>query len=308
MRSSSERKIAYTLLLVLFLLTTGCTSLFFQPQKELVDNPIAKLFLPEDVFFKTPDGLTLHGWLFKARDSRGSILVLHGNAQNLSTHVNSVLWLVQEGFNVFIFDYRGYGKSEGKPTVQGVHVDAEAALETLLTLPGVDKEKIAVLGQSIGGAVAVYLVANSPYKQRVKALIIDSVFSSYRLIAREKMAGFFITWPFQYPLSFLFSDYYSPVKWINKVYPVPILILHGAKDRIVPVHHGHILYDAALQPKEFVETAAPGHIRAFADEEVRKNVAAYLSRRFEALRIAERGIFIGLFDLDKHHELSFNCF
>jgi fermentation-respiration switch protein FrsA (DUF1100 family) len=280
---SSGRNIVYTLLVVLFSLTTGCTSLFFQPQKELVDNPIAKLFLPEDVFFKTPDGLMLHGWFFKARDNRGSILVLHGNAENLSTHINSVLWLVREGFNVFIFDYRGYGKSEGKPTVQGIHVDAEAALETLLTLPGVNKEKIAVLGQSIGGAVAVYLIANSPYKQHVKALIVESAFSSYRLIAREKVSLCCITWPFQYPLSFLFSDYYSPVKWIKNVSPVPVLIIHGEADPVVPMHHGRILYDAALQPKEFWETAEPGHIRSFADAMVRKNLATYLSARFQTL-------------------------
>ena len=281
MRLSSGRNIVYTVLVVVFLLTTGCTSLFFQPQKEHVDNPLAKLFLPEDVFFKTPDGLTLHGWFFKARDNRGSMLVLHGNAENLSTHVNSVLWLVQEGFNVFIFDYRGYGKSEGKPTVQGIHIDAEAALETLLTLPGVDKEKIAVLGQSIGGATSIYLVATSPYKRYVKALVIDSVFSDYRLVSREKAGLCCITWPFQYPLSFLVNNDYSPVKWIQKVSPVPILILHGGQDPVAPLHHGLILYDAALQPKEFRETAPPGHTRAFADAVVRKNLVTYLSDRFQ---------------------------
>ncbi len=281
MRLSSVRKIFFTLLLVLFLQTTGCTYLFFQPQKEHVDNPIAKLFLPEDIYFRTPGGLTLHGWFFKARDNRGSILVLHGNAQNLSTHVNSVLWLVREGFNVFIFDYRGYGMSGGHPTVEGIHVDAEAALETLVALPGVDKEKIAVLGQSLGGAVAVYLVANSPYKRYVKALIIESAFSSYRLIAGEKVSLCCLTRPFQYPLSFLVSDTYSPVKWIKNVSPVPVLIIHGEADRVVPMHHGRILYDAAHQPKEFWETVEPGHTRSFADATARKNLVTYLSARFQ---------------------------
>ena len=105
-------------------------SLLLSPERARQQPPAARLFLPENVFFKTSDGLALHGWFLKARDARGTVLVLHGNAENISTHASGVLWLVPEGFNVFIFDYRGYGRSEGRPTVAGVHKDADAALET----------------------------------------------------------------------------------------------------------------------------------------------------------------------------------
>jgi fermentation-respiration switch protein FrsA (DUF1100 family) len=240
------------------------------------------VYAPENIFFKTPEGLTLHGWFLRTHaKAQGSILVLHGNAENLSTHVNSVLWLVDKGFNIFIFDYQGYGRSQGEPTIAGVHRDAEAALETLLSMPQVDKEQIIVLGQSIGGAIAVYTVANTPYKDRIAALVIDSAFSSYRRIAREKLAQVFITWPFQYPLSLFFNDDYSPVKWIKKVAPVPLLIIHGEQDPVVPGHHGQMLYDTALQPKDFWKTTVPGHVSSFADEGVREKLVGYLTEQMK---------------------------
>jgi fermentation-respiration switch protein FrsA (DUF1100 family) len=278
----SKVTIAYSLLFLLFLFFSGCGPLFFYPQKQLYDNPVARQFSPEDIYFKTPDGLTLHGWFLRTHaKAQGSILVLHGNAENLSTHVNSVLWLVDKGFNIFIFDYQGYGRSQGEPTIAGVHRDAEAALETLLSMPQVDKEQIIVLGQSIGGAIAVYTVANTPYKDRIAALVIDSAFSSYRRIAREKLAQVFITWPFQYPLSLFFNDDYSPVKWIKKVAPVPLLIIHGEQDPVVPGHHGQMLYDTALQPKDFWKTTVPGHVSSFADEGVREKLVGYLTEQMK---------------------------
>jgi hypothetical protein len=275
----SKVLIAYPLLFSLCLFCSGCGFLFFYPQKQLHDNLVARLFSPEDVYFETPDGLTLHGWFFRAenQDARATVLVLHGNAQNLSTHVNSVLWLIREGFNLFIFDYRGYGKSQGSPSIKGVHLDAEAALKALLSLPLVDKEKIIVLGQSLGGAIGVYTVANTPYKDRIAALIIDSAFSSYRHIAREKLAQFFITWPLQYPLSYLVGDAYSPIRWIKQVWPVPVLIIHGDKDSVVPMHHGQTLYEEARAPKEFWETTVPGHVMSFADAGVREKLVRYLT-------------------------------
>ncbi|MCE5194139.1 MAG: alpha/beta hydrolase [Nitrospiraceae bacterium] len=231
----------------------------------------------EDVYFKTPDGLKLHGWVLKPKDkSIGFILFLHGNAENISTHINSVLWLVKEEFTVFAFDYRGYGKSDGHPTIEGVHIDAETALEKALSMSG---EKIFVFGQSVGGAIAVYTVANSKYKNNLKALIIESTFSSYREITREKASQIIITWTFQYPLSFLVSDYYSPVKWIKNISPVPLLILHGEYDNIVPLHHGIEISEKAVNPKDFWITETKGHIQSFADKKIREKFIEYLKEK-----------------------------
>jgi uncharacterized protein len=223
------------------------------------------------------DGLTLHGWYFRAKEERGTILICHGNVENLSTHVKLDLWLIDAGYNLFIFDYRGYGRSEGRPDVQGINRDAEAALETLLfTLPRAQRDNIVVFGKSLGGAVAVYTVANSPHKKRVKALILDSTFSSYRGIAREKIAGSVFGWPFQYPLSWLINDDFSPIKFIKGVAPVPVVIIYGKNDDIVPGHHSFMLYDAALLPKDIWENAVPGHVKAQEDEGTRKKLLDYL--------------------------------
>ena len=266
------------LLLLIASVASGCTYLFFKPSKVFVTSPGVRNYSPLDVYFKSPDGLTLHGWYFRATKERGTILICHGNVDNLSTHVKLDLWLIDGGYNIFIFDYRGYGRSEGAPDVQGINGDAEAALETLLfTLPREKHDAIMVFGKSLGGAVAVYMLTHSPYRDRVKALILDSVFSSYRMIAREKIAESIIGWPFQYPLSYLVNDEYSPVKFIRNVSPIPIVIIHGKQDEIVPEHHGRILYSAALQPKEFWEQALPGHVLAQASEETRTTLLSFFA-------------------------------
>ena len=190
--------------------------------------------------------------------------------------MNNVLWFVDNGYDVFIFDYRGYGKSEGHASLKGVHIDAGSALETLFSLTYTNKKRIIVFGQSLGGAIAVYTVANSPHKNAVDALILDSAFSGYRTIAREKLAAVVITWPFQYPLSFLVSDYYSPVRWIKKVNPVPVLLLHGDKDTVVAVHHSRIIYNEALPPKELWVLEVKGHIAGVRDKDVRGRLLNYL--------------------------------
>src|SRR5512139_1645335 len=187
-------------LLLLLLACSGCSGLFFHPSRDMQEGPAVKLFRHYDIVFPSSDGVPIHGWYFPAQNAVGSILVLHGNAQNLSSHVNSVLWLVKEGFNLFIIDYRGYGWSGGEPNLEGAHLDAAAALEKLMGLPETDPDRVFVLGQSLGGSIAAYTVVHSPRKERIRALIIDSAFSTYRRIGREKLNDFWLTWPFQVPL------------------------------------------------------------------------------------------------------------
>jgi len=221
------------LILALFLAAlSGCDSYFFYPQRIHVANPYLERVLHEDVFFKTPDGVRLHGWFFHPNtEPRGTVLFFHGNAENISTHAGAVLWLAREGYQVFLFDYRGYGKSEGKPDMEGIHVDALAAIDEIFRMERVDKDRVAVFGQSLGGSVAVYAVANSPHRDRIRALVIDSAFSGYRRIAREKIAGVVLLWPLQYPLSLLVTDRYSASRWIGRVRPVSVLLLHGERTR-----------------------------------------------------------------------------
>jgi fermentation-respiration switch protein FrsA (DUF1100 family) len=270
----------FRLVLLLGLLgLAGCSGLFFFPSRDMQESPAVKMFPHRDIVFTSSDGVPIHGWYFPAENAAGSILVLHGNAQNLSTHVNGVLWLVKEGFNLLIIDYRGYGWSGGEPDLDGVHKDADAALEKLMSLPETDPDRVVVLGQSLGGSIATYTVVHSRHKERIRALIIESAFSSYRLIAREKAADFWLTWPFQYPVSWTISDRYRAVKWIGQVSPVPVLILHGLDDPVVPTHHGRRLFDAARDPKQFWLTARPGHIQSFGDPAIRTALAQFLRER-----------------------------
>ena len=256
---------------------TACSSLLFYPQKAHRENQRLRQTTYRDVYFPTSDGLLLHAWHLKGQTARqGAILFLHGNAENISTHINNVLWLTECGYDVFAFDYRGYGKSAGHPTIAGVHLDAQAAIEATLNLTQKDDERIILLGQSLGGAIAVYATANSPQKNRIKALIVDSAFSDYQVIAREKLDLFAITRLFQYPLAALFADKHRPIAWIQGVTPVPALMLHGEKDTIVPLHHSLALYNEALPPKDFWPVKDAGHIQALASPEIRKRLLEYL--------------------------------
>jgi uncharacterized protein len=256
----------------------GCTGLIFQPMRELVLTPDQIGLDYREVEFEAADGVRLHGWYLPARaPRRGSILFAHGNAQNISTHIASVGWLPARGFEVLLFDYRGYGRSEGSPSLAGLHLDFEAALETLLARPGIDPDRVVVFGQSLGGSLAITALAALPRRQQVRALIVEGAFTSYRLLATEKLAGFWLTWPFQVPLGLTIDDGYRPVDVIGELAPMPLLIVHGEEDWVVPPNHAIALYEAARPPKTLWLIPGAGHIGAFATAATRNELLDYLT-------------------------------
>lgn len=274
------RVLPFLAILAIILSAPGCGSPFFHPTREHVPVPGLENTVRQDVRFESEDGVPLHGWLLSPRDrvSRGTILFLHGNAENISTHVQSVLWLVQEGYTVFAFDYRGYGGSGGEaPDIPGIHRDARAALSKILSLPGVSADRLVVFGQSLGAAVAVHTVATASSERRPRALILDSPFAGYRRIVRDKLSSPIITWPLARPVSWFFDDGYSPERWIGKIAPVPVIVIHGTADRVVPYAHGKMLYDLASDPKGIWTVEGGGHATALRNPEVRGQFLAFLA-------------------------------
>jgi len=251
--------------------------MFFHPARELAAPPVLAGGSVEEVFFPSIDGVRLHGWIFRpACPPKGTILFFHGNAENMGTHANAVLWLVKAGYLVFTFDYRGYGKSDSTPDIPGVNRDGVAALEKAFHTPEGEGGGVVVLGQSLGGAIATYAVANSPRIGEVKALIIDSAFAGYRRIVRDKLAAGIVTLPLAWPASWTVEDDYSPERWIGSVAPVPVVVIHGTKDPVVPISHGERLYRLAGQPKGFWKVEGGGHATALLLPDVRNRLIGFL--------------------------------
>ena len=218
----------------------------FYPERELLANPANFDLTSEEALFSASDGVMLHGW-FVPGPREISWLWLHGNGGNISHRLEN-LHLIHHrlGVNVLLFDYRGYGHSEGQPSEKGTYRDAEGAFQYLQSRPDIDPSKIVIFGCSLGCAVAVELATRcEPY-----GLILESPFTSVADMAKRAL-------PFPGVTLFVRKKYDSLSK-IGRISP-PLLVLHGNQDDTVPFEMGERLFEAANQPKTFYAINGAGH-------------------------------------------------
>ena len=240
------------LFLLSILVLPGCTHYIFYPMEEHVLTPDVLGVSYEDIYVETTDNIRLHGWKLFAKDqAAGTLLFFHGNAENISTHFTNVYWLTEHGYDVYLFDYRGYGKSEGEAELDPIVDDMELLIGHVLEAIPLE-EKLVVIGQSLGASLAIHAVAHSQYRDRISILVSVAAFSDYHEIAQDVLAKSRIFWLFQWPLSKTVNNSYSPLKTIDKVAPIPTIILHSQDDEIIDYYHALKLYDSAQEPKQLV--------------------------------------------------------
>lgn len=253
------------LILSLFFLQ-GCSHLFYQPSQRHFYDPAQFKISYEDVWFDSMDETKLHGWYFPATTGKpkGTIVQFHGNAENISTHFLSLVWLVNEGYNLFTFDYRGYGKSEGVSSQAGLYQDALAALEKGKELHSSHGQgHFIVYGQSLGGIVSMRALPDFKDKEKVTLLVLDSTFDSYQGIASEKLKSRWFLWPFS-PLAYLLiSDKYAARKVLNKI-TRPALVIVGDGDKVIPAKFGKQIYQELPADQKWLwDIPDSGHISVF---------------------------------------------
>ena len=229
----------------------GGNALFYFPTADIADTPATWGWKFENVWFPSADGTRLHGWFLPASGKRpkGTVVFSHGNAGALGHHLGFVTWFLPAGYNVLMYDYRGFGSSGGTITRRGLIEDVHAAFGYIKTRRDVNPDRLVSFGHSLGGAKSIVALGEKPVPG-VRAVISDAGFASYRGMA-EVMAG-------NVGLSVV-TDENAPKDWVAKLAPVPVLLVHGTDDEVVPFAQAQQLFAAAQEPKTLFAVSGGRH-------------------------------------------------
>lgn len=250
-------------LIIIYLRYIEARTIFY-PMREIELLPKEINLDYEDIFLKTSDSIQINGWFISSQNAHYTILFCHGNAGNISHRLEKIKFFHTLGCNIFIFDYRGYGKSYGRPSEKGLYIDAQAAYDYLLSR-NINPEQIVGYGESLGGAVIIDLA----FRNTLKGIIIDSTPSSAKDMVKV-LYSFLPHWIFASRL-----DSENKIKSIT----IPKLIIHSTNDEIVPYNLGRKLFEFAAPPKYFLAIHG-GHNSCFFESQdiLREKIAEFLHK------------------------------
>lgn len=215
-------------------------SFIYFPHKGLTSSPEDMHLKYEDVYLTTADGVKIHGWFIPADNAEMTILYCHGNAGNISHRLDTINIYHELGVNFFIFDYRGYGNSEGSISEAGSYKDVDAAWKYLRETKKIPADRIIIMGRSLGGAVA----ANLATRTKPTAFICEEAFTSIPDMAAKMYPV--------YPIRLMTRVKYPTIDYIKKI-ACPKMIVHSVEDDIIPYSHGERLFNEAMEPKQFLK-------------------------------------------------------
>jgi fermentation-respiration switch protein FrsA (DUF1100 family) len=285
--------IGITLAICLVLSWTGfLQSQFYRPSTHDFGQQKELGIEPEDVEFTGQDGRRLHGWFIPAsKNAKGTVIHFHGSDRNISFTIRNCHWLREQGFNVFLFDYRGFGKSAGEPHRQGLIEDGAAAIEYVRSRPEVDKDRICLWGQSMGGQVAI-ASAELAGKEGIRAIVSEATYASHSHHIKDKMAHLGPLWLVQWGAWLVTSDAFAAEDVVGKLAPTPLLLIHGTEDRGVQPYHSERLFVLAGEPKEIWRVEGGKHLDAMRSERYRAKFVEYLTQACDSMQSSDQNAVI----------------
>jgi len=252
--------------------------MIFRPQQNHEPVPEKIDTIKQDIFFSSIDGTRLHGWYLPSTSNplkpKKTILYLHGTTKNVSRHLGFVSWLPEYGYEVYIVDYRGYGKSEGSANLEGVLSDINAAIH-FVTDKMDDKSKLVIMGHSLGASMGIYAVSRYENKSQIESFIAISAFSDYRSVTRDFLDSYWFSWLFQWPVSLSINNDYRPLDYISQLAPISTLFLHGENDKIIRPYHSVELFKRAFHPKS-IAVLKTNHNEIFTFPENQKRILDFI--------------------------------
>ncbi len=239
--------------------------------------------------FESFDGTQLEGiWVHARTDPHGVVLIAHGNAQNYSAFIGEWIWLAEAGWDVVMFDYRGFGNSQGTPDLQGSIEDTRAAIAWVASR---EERPFILIGQSLGGAMVLNALTCKEARH-VRLAVIEGTYAALGEAGRETLARNLLTWPLQWIAPWVLEERFDPLDMLDRI-STPLLFVAGAHDTTISPNHSWQLFERALKPKAFWLVKDAGHINAFASRKMRSALLEFLQEpdfdpRFSSMKIYDK--------------------